>query len=933
MRMSWGILSKVHKQASWEAMVGMEIWEASTKVAEFYAPSQVRSWKSTKLPKKREKVAELAGPSALWLLPILDEGQREDQRSSLSLCLTVRCLAEPYAARGFHHGNGLAAMVWRVLPRLRSYLEAPVSTPPPLAVMNLVVHVVCAACISAPPSFHSEATEPELSGDMFHVLTTLVLLLILLLSLRGLTTLTSSGDLESFSAVLALMEQDKPTAESEDFEEPTVRAVPDWEPLLWQALRVLLEQLKGPCSEQRRLLRCGAIASMVSTLFLTQSSREAAEAASDTSRDRSAAAMARSLYSSAAPVSPSASSSDGERRSGTGGTGPRRPEAALAQLAAAVESSFAVAKSLRGLLGHAVAELAIERLVLLLSGIRRRSANSSGHWITTWYDALVDSLRQLQDHLRSKLLFTSASEACDTFERLPLALCAPEAQLSTVLASAFASSADAFLALWRQLNGTRRLVLLFAHHPRLLSPPSKLCRRSATLCPGGSSSLRFVCCDRSGGAGALQVAVQAKGAAGCWLLHPGHAARWALNDAAEQARVEAYAMAALGGTSSSTSGSTSNAPNFDAAAEFLLGGSSGELVSDEDMGDRGPEIQHFLASLRLPADTGQESAVQKRGGISPRVPLVDAQSHPSKSMFAAASEDGTVQLWSFGRRLLRQLPRPTAVGATRQAGPQDRETGASGSGRWQLAWSASGHRLLAVQSAPGTSSVVNLWALEGDRLEATYSLQTGAAHARLLSATFASYTGAVVATAGRRSEAEFAVPGAPGSPPAGPAQKAWPHVAAGICVWDSTSPRSSSLIAHDGAEAALSSAMPPEYSCITWVASQQRLLCGTKAGELRAFDLRMKRWTQRVEAHSEPMRYCFVMESTQQVATLSEAAELKLWSLKHLELIDTIPTLHRPRGVATTVGLSSKALSCAAQLSDRHLITGGQDGTVVLTRL
>jgi hypothetical protein len=28
--------------------------------------------------------------------------------------------------------------------------------------------------------------------------------------------------------------------------------------------------------------------------------------------------------------------------------------------------------------------------------------------------------------------------------------------------------------------------------------------------------------------------------------------------------------------------------------------------------------------------------------------------------------------------------------------------------------------------------------------------------------------------------------------------------------------------------------------------------------------------------------------------------------------------------VATTVGLSSKALSCAAQLSDRHLITGGQ---------
>ena len=36
--------------------------------------------------------------------------------------------------------------------------------------------------------------------------------------------------------------------------------------------------------------------------------------------------------------------------------------------------------------------------------------------------------------------------------------------------------------------------------------------------------------------------------------------------------------------------------------------------------------------------------------------------------------------------------------------------------------------------------------------------------------------------------------------------------------------------------------------------------------------------------------------------------------------------------VATTVGLSSKALSCAAQLSDRHLITGGQAWTTAGAR-
>eukprot|EP00434_Breviolum_minutum_P018747 symbB.v1.2.016543.t1/scaffold1260.1/size128208/4 len=213
--------------------------------------------------------------------------------------------------------------------------------------------------------------------------------------------------------------------------------------------------------------------------------------------------------------------------------------------------------------------------------------------------------------------------------------------------------------------------------------------------------------------------------------------------------------------------------------------------------------------------------------------------------------------------------------------------------------------------------------------QANQRCQQGAAHARLRCATFASCTGAVVATGGRRADIEFSGPGGPATS----GVKAWPHVAAGICVWDTTSPPSSSLIAHDGSEAAFSGSMPLECCCTSWVSTQQRLLCGTKTGELRAFDLRMKRWSQRLEAHSDPVRYCFVMESTGQVATLSDAAELKIWSLKHLELLDTIPALHHGRGVATSVGLGSKALSCAALLSERHLVTGGQDGTVVLTRL
>ncbi|CAJ1421746.1 unnamed protein product [Effrenium voratum] len=168
-------------------------------------------------------------------------------------------------------------------------------------------------------------------------------------------------------------------------------------------------------------------------------------------------------------------------------------------------------------------------------------------------------------------------------------------------------------------------------------------------------------------------------------------------------------------------------------------------------------------------------------------------------------------------------------------------------------------------------------------------------------------------------------------------------------VWDSLSPASSSLVAHDGIEA--SSTMPPDYCSMAWAASQQRIFCGTKAGELRIFDLRMARMAQRFEAHGEAVRHCFVLEETGQLATLSDAAELKLWSLRNLELLDTVPALHSPvRGVGSVLG--GKALSCASLLAQRHLLTGGQtladvwptqaapisinscqDGSLVLTRL
>merc|ERR1712137_1110802 len=116
--------------------------------------------------------------------------------------------------------------------------------------------------------------------------------------------------------------------------------------------------------------------------------------------------------------------------------------------------------------------------------------------------------------------------------------------------------------------------------------------------------------------------------------------------------------------------------------------------------------------------------------------------------------------------------------------------------------------------------------------------------------------------------------------------KKWPYLAAGLCVWDTLAPPSSALVAHDGSADAPPS-MPNEYTCLTWAQGQQRILCGTKTGELRVFDLRQQRIAQRVEAHTAAMRHCFLLESEGKIATFSAAAELKIWSLKSLECLET----------------------------------------------
>ncbi|CAJ1359951.1 unnamed protein product [Effrenium voratum] len=141
-----------------------------------------------------------------------------------------------------------------------------------------------------------------------------------------------------------------------------------------------------------------------------------------------------------------------------------------------------------------------------------------------------------------------------------------------------------------------------------------------------NAGLRFVCADH--GFGALQIIFHAKGT--MWPLHAGHAARWAANatatpEAEAKQRVEAYAMAALTASSSARIGE----------AEFLLGGASRDADPGDEtsVSDRGPEVAHFLATLRLPAEARSQARTSTAG-------LVSAASHPSKSLFAAATEAG-----------------------------------------------------------------------------------------------------------------------------------------------------------------------------------------------------------------------------------------------------------------------------------------------------
>merc|ERR1711924_513347 len=86
------------------------------------------------------------------------------------------------------------------------------------------------------------------------------------------------------------------------------------------------------------------------------------------------------------------------------------------------------------------------------------------------------------------------------------------------------------------------------------------------------------------------------------------------------------------------------------------------------------------------------------------------------------------------------------------------------------------------------------------------------------------------------------------------------------------------------------------YVCMTWEADQQRILCGTKSGEMRVFDLRQRRVSQRFSAHETALKHCFLLPTSQRLITLSAAAELKTWSLSDFDCLESIPRLHTLRG-------------------------------------
>lgn len=236
--------------------------------------------------------------------------------------------------------------------------------------------------------------------------------------------------------------------------------------------------------------------------------------------------------------------------------------------------------------------------------------------------------------------------------------------------------------------------------------------------------------------------------------------------------------------------------------------------------------------------------------------------------------------------------------------------------RCSLAWNAAGDRLLGVGKSTGTC----IWAV-GDSPQACQvaNVATGGVHSKVNCGIFVS-SSAVIATAGKRSEADSSG-----------IVKAWPHTCAGLCLWDTLLPPSAALVAHDGAADGGLGAMPAEYTCMAWEADRQRILCGTATGELRIFDIRQRRVSQRLQTHSDdPVKHIFVLPSTGRLATLSAASELKVWSLSGFECLETFPKLHQ--GGRNLLG-KGEALVYATMLSDQHVVTAGQDNVVLLTRL
>lgn len=159
-------------------------------------------------------------------------------------------------------------------------------------------------------------------------------------------------------------------------------------------------------------------------------------------------------------------------------------------------------------------------------------------------------------------------------------------------------------------------------------------------------------------------------------------------------------------------------------------------------------------------------------------------------------------------------------------------------------------------------------------------------------------------------------------------------VAAGLCVWDTLAPPGAALVAHDGREAARADVQPAEYLCLLPVGGA-RLLCGNKEGGVSVFDLRQGEVAHRFLAHEgAPVTHLFPLDGQGAVATLSGAAELKTWSVRTWECLDRKERLHTAKGgVAGVLGSFTPVLAAAAMVGERHLLTAGADGKVLLTRL